>query len=121
MLFALSQLGKQVGNGECWTLADQAIKRAGARPTVAFNFGRQIPLADIKPGDILQFKLVKFQMGNFYYLFGMPDHTVIVLGVEGTKVSMLHQNFGKKIVSKLTVDFETKTQGQIWAWRPVGR
>jgi hypothetical protein len=119
--FALSQLGKQVGNGECWTLADQAIKRAGARPTVVFNFGRQILLADIKPGDILQFKSVKFQTGNFTYLFGTPDHTAIVLGVQGTKVSILHQNFGKKIVSTLTVDFETKTQGQVWAWRPVGR
>jgi hypothetical protein len=119
--FALSQMGRKVGNGECWTLADQALRRSGARGANNFNFGRQIPLAQIQPGDILQFKSARFDFGNSFYFFGTPDHTVVVLGVEGTKVSILHQNFGKKIVTKLNVDFKNMTKGKVWAWRPVSR
>jgi hypothetical protein len=119
--FALSQLGRKVGNGECWTLAAQALVRSGARPANLFNFGQQIPLAQIVPGDILQFKSARFEMGNSFYYFGAPDHTVIVLGVEGSKVSILHQNFGQKIVTPLKIDFKQMTKGQVWAWRPVGR
>lgn len=119
--FALSQLGQKVGNGECWTLAAQALIQAGARPANLFNFGQQIPLAQIVPGDILQFKSVRFDIGKSYYLFGAPDHTAIVLGVEGSKVSILHQNFGKKIVSTMTIDFKHMTKGKVWAWRPIGR
>ncbi|MBT4866897.1 MAG: CHAP domain-containing protein [Planctomycetaceae bacterium] len=119
--FALSQMGRKVGNGECWTLADQALRQSGARGAINFNFGRQIPLAQIQPGDILQFKSARFDFGNSFYFFGAPDHTVVVLGVEGTKVTILHQNFGKKIVTKLTVDFKNMTKGKVWAWRPVSR
>jgi len=119
--FALSQMGRKVGNGECWTLADQALRQSGARGANNFNFGRQIPLAQLQPGDILQFKSARFDFGNSFYFFGTPDHTVIVLGVERTSVTLLHQNFGKKIVTKLTVDFKNMTKGKVWAWRPVSR
>jgi hypothetical protein len=119
--YSLSQMGRKVGNGECWTLAAQALRQSGARGANNFNFGREIALAKIQPGDILQFKSARFEFGRSYYFFGTPDHTVIVSDVQGSKVSILHQNFGKKIVTKLTIDFKNMTKGKVWAWRPVAR
>jgi hypothetical protein len=119
--YSLSQMGRKVGNGECWTLAAQALRQSGARGANNFNFGQEIPLARVQPGDILQFKSARFDFGNSYYFFGTPDHTVIVSGVQGSKVSILHQNFGKKIVTKLTIDFKNMTKGKVWTWRPVPR
>ena len=54
-------IGKQVGNGECWTLAHDALDKAGAkRPgqdgLSAYEFGKKVSLSTLKPGDILQFE-----------------------------------------------------------------
>lgn len=37
----------QVGNGECWTLASEALKAAGARHAMGYNFGQVIPLEEV--------------------------------------------------------------------------
>ena len=51
--FASSMIGKKVGNGQCWTLAAEALKAAGAEPPKGYTFGDEIPLEDLQPGDIL--------------------------------------------------------------------
>jgi len=56
------QLGKQVGRGECWDLADQALRKAGAHSSnttdadADYEWGEAIKLADAGPGDVLQFR-----------------------------------------------------------------
>ncbi len=64
--FANSKLGQQVGAGECWDLANSALKDAGAGTSSDFGpmgddadyvWGTPIPdLKDVIPGDILQYR-----------------------------------------------------------------
>ncbi|HVK13128.1 MAG TPA: hypothetical protein VM597_30525, partial [Gemmataceae bacterium] len=37
LAFAKSQLGKQVGDGECWSLANEAMKAAGVKSSSDFQ------------------------------------------------------------------------------------
>jgi hypothetical protein len=60
--WAKGQLGKQVGRGECWDLADQALRKSGAHssdstePDADYDWGEDIRLGDAGPGDVLQFR-----------------------------------------------------------------
>src|SRR4051812_31163778 len=40
--FARQSFGKQIGNGECWTLADKALKVAGAKAPDVYVWGRAL-------------------------------------------------------------------------------
>lgn len=51
----------QVGNGDCWTLADAAFKAAGARRPMMHNYGQQIQLAQARPGDVMYFERCRFE------------------------------------------------------------
>eukprot|EP01052_Picozoa_sp_SAG31_P024989 SAG31_NODE_2163_length_6293_cov_2.483532_4_plen_142_part_00 len=76
--FCTKKLGRIVGNGECWTLAERALVAAAAEPpmmcallsashcylesircvelhaVIADNFGTAVDLAEAQPGDVLQ-------------------------------------------------------------------
>ncbi|CAM5790840.1 hypothetical protein ACFOHU_01435 [Ottowia pentelensis] len=63
--WANGQIGKQVGAGECWDLADRALKNAGAKSSADYGptgpdddyiWGTEVQLKDSQPGDILQFR-----------------------------------------------------------------
>jgi hypothetical protein len=59
--WARGRLGQQVGRGECWDLADQALRNAGAhssnttKANANYTWGQAIKLGDAIPGDVLQF------------------------------------------------------------------
>jgi hypothetical protein len=62
--FARAQLGRQVGDGECYDLADLALLHAGAKSAPAYGeitgdadyvWGQPVALRDAQPGDIVQF------------------------------------------------------------------
>ena len=106
--------GEQVGNGECAVLAVEALKAAGAKRrgpdapakedytwgklVYTFEAGKQPEgkAADLKPGDIVQFRDAKIRSkvtgGTYTQTF--PHHTAIVTAVEdnGTTIKFLHQN-----------------------------
>ena len=64
--WARGKLGQQVGKGECWDLAERALKSAGAQtsydlgsvdPDSDYVWGDPVDqLKDIEPGDVLQFR-----------------------------------------------------------------
>jgi len=63
--YASRRLGRRVGNGECFTLADRALRHAGARsaadygailPDGDYVWGTEVSLANLRPGDIIQFR-----------------------------------------------------------------
>src|SRR5262249_17997601 len=64
--FAEDHKGEQVGNGECWTLAAEALSSAGAQRPGAngvpvYIFGRKLDSEEaILPGDVVQFEKAKF-------------------------------------------------------------
>ncbi len=120
--FGTSHLGQQVGNGECWTLAADAMKAAGAQPPDGYTFGDEIPLRSIRPGDILQFTTARFDEPGYYAVMGAPNHTAIVYSAAGDRVFMLHQNFnGKRTVSTFDFNLASLSSGRIQAYRPRPR
>ena len=63
--FASRSLGQRVGDGECFALADRALRNAGAKSAAAFGpvvpdgdyvWGSEVSLANLRPGDIIQFR-----------------------------------------------------------------
>ena len=63
--FATDQRGQQVGDGECWTLADQALKAAGAQHPARTVWGRPLAAGErVFPGDIVQFSSVRLTHGS---------------------------------------------------------
>ena len=119
--FAVSNIGNKVGNGECWTLAAEALDYSGALPPNLYDFGREIPLNQLQPGDVLQFRNAKFEERNYWAQLGVPNHTAIVYSLKGSKTFILHQNFGKKIVTVLDINFNNITSGSVQAYRGIPR
>lgn len=118
LAFALSHLGEQVGNGECWTLAAEALKAAGAERPRGYKFGDPVDLDKLVPGDILQFTSAVFEEPTIIKYFGFPNHTAIVYKVEGSRIHILQQHVGDtKVVMFGDVDLSTKTAGEVEAFR----
>ncbi len=69
--FADGKKDQMVGDGECFTLADQALKDAGAKSAADYGavtadadyvWGKETTKALVQPGDILQFRNYKFEI-----------------------------------------------------------
>jgi hypothetical protein len=65
VIWARGRQGHKVGSGECWDLADAALRKAGAKSSddlgpsgkdVDYVWGDPVQLKDALPGDILQFR-----------------------------------------------------------------
>jgi hypothetical protein len=116
--FANARMGEQVGDGECWTLAAEALKSARAKPAAGYTFGRELDPTELPmPGDVIQFETVR--LGGL--TLGLPNHTAVINRVLGPqRYELLHQNmFGSKLVRADTFDFSTMESGRIQIFRPV--
>jgi hypothetical protein len=128
LAFAEENAGKKVGNGECWTLADEALRAAGAkRPNTGgfgvYVFGKEVALKKVLPGDILQFEGVRFERhksdGSWYW-FEFPHHTAVVAAAKGRTITLWNQHVnGDKKVRKTVIDLDDLQKGTITAYRPV--
>jgi hypothetical protein len=118
--FCQKNRGKKVGNGECWTLANEAFKQSGSRrpgsdPRVwgrPLNLKRETPL----PGDILECDGTRFADGT-----SVPaKHTAVIVGVHSaTRVRIAEQNVaGRKKVSERDLDLSGIRGGRIFIYRP---
>lgn len=120
--FAADNVGRRVGRGECWDLADQALRAAGAEPPRGYTFGDRIPLSEIQPGDILQFTSARFDEPGYWTIMGMPNHTAVVHAVGDTRAFILQQNFnGQRHVTPYDLNLNNLTSGRLEAFRPVPR
>jgi len=116
--FAESNLGRRVGDGECWTLANEAMKNAKTAPVIGYNFGAKISLDQVMPGDILQFTSAKFKTGNGWKSAGAPNHTAVVHSRIGAQnIRVLEQN--PQPVSWGEYDFAHMIEGSFEVYRPV--
>jgi hypothetical protein len=122
--YAQSMYGKQDGNGECWTLVDDALRSAGANTSGDANlvFGQSIGLGSVIPGDVLQFKNAHFEHHNpngSWYSNDFPQHTAIVSSVQGRSITMLNQNVnGNRTVQSSTINLDDLKSGSVQAYRP---
>jgi hypothetical protein len=116
-------MDQQVGSGECWDLADQALNRVGASWDGAFAFGQPVDGQQALPGDIIQFKGVKltYEKDGYTYVETMKQHTAIITEVISPGVfRMAHQNtasWGRK-VGESELDLGTVTKGKVMIYRP---
>ncbi|MET3497978.1 hypothetical protein [Variovorax boronicumulans] len=119
--WASGQAGKQVGAGECWDLANKALRQAGAGTSSDFGgtgadddyiWGDEVALKDALPGDILQYRDyemtttsitdVTFADGSGWTdkeephvtTVGHPHHTAILSRNPGDgAITVLEQNY----------------------------
>lgn len=144
-----ARIGQKVGNGECWTLANDALtavaeecRARNQEPCVpsrsyvhGFLIYTYIPprlsdppggieAAGVARGDIVQFLTAHMRsrngLCNSYK--GAPHHTAVVTAVErGGILKVLEQNVGPtKIVMEGTVDLSEMVSGEVRVFRPVG-
>ena len=153
--FARRQHGSRVGDGECFALADRALSGAGARsaadfgsisPDADYVWGTPVALADLQPGDVIQFRGYRYDRdidtnnpdgsGSTQSDFQeRPHHTGIVETViGGGTVTVLEQNAPRgSAVRRSTLFFTDGTttaghttttirvQGTFWFFRPQPR
>jgi hypothetical protein len=113
LVWARGQMKKRVGRGECWDLADHALRHAGARSSTTrgsnddYVWGEEIPISAALPGDILQFRdhvvmtttTVKTTWANGSITSppeavpaNRPHHTAIVVAVAPGLLTILEQH-----------------------------
>jgi len=143
--FCQDHKGEMVGDGECASLANQALRAAGAkgrgedRPEKGdYVWGEQVCFiegnetgqkiegksADIRAGDVVQLRNVKFKgrRPGGTYSMTFEHHTAIVAGVEdgGQTVHIFHQNYGgKKVVMNATYKLGDLKEGWLRFYRPI--
>lgn len=112
--------GRKVGNGECWTLANEAFKNTGAkRPEGQLRvWGRRLDLRreSPMPGDILECEGTRFADGSYV----QTSHTAVIIGVyTPSSVRIAEQNFaGKKKVLMRDLELSGIRGGCIAVYRP---
>jgi hypothetical protein len=143
-------MGQRVGSGECFDLADRALRAAGARsasdfgPVTAdadYRWGSPIAIENVAPGDIIQFRNYAFAKrtetseGWQEERQERPHHTAIVLSNDGHgAVTVMEQNAPEGSGVHRTQLFFTSRQdqdggtrvtvtvsGQFWFYRPEPR
>jgi hypothetical protein len=143
--FSRERLGKKVGDGQCISLADEAVRFAGAKRYPFDRSGDYVwgrPVASFKealPGDILQFRNAVFQGKRWIskrrwvsWHYEYPHHTAIVFEVRegGQVVAILHQNVGehdaadetKQVVQEGSIRPDSlQAGGSVAIFRPVAR
>ena len=126
--FVKEVMGTTVGRGECWDLVQEALDRIGADWNRPLEFGLPLdPEKDqIEAGDIIQFRSVTIteRLPNGAIrreVIGVPDHTAVILSVEGKKRFLLaHQNTnGKRYVISSAVNLNAITSGRYDIYRPL--
>lgn len=90
--FAADRLGRQEGNGECWTLVNNGFSTLGFhKPSATYAWGRQIEqLSNARPGDVFQFTRfevsVRVENEDGYEVQtetrGAPRHTAILESID---------------------------------------
>ncbi len=113
--------GRQVGNGQCWSLPNEAFKAAGkSRPGSDLRvWGRMVNTSkeQIRSGDIVEFESASFSEG----IVTGRNHTAVVIA-EGPsdQFTVAEQNVnGMKIVSFREMSLKTLRSGKVTVYRPL--
>ena len=119
--FCRKNCGHKVGNGECWTLANEAFKATGAqRPGGELRvWGRRLDLRKETPlpGDILECDRTRFSDGSCV----PTQHTAVIVGVHtATLVRIAEQNYANsKKVKERDLELSGLRGGNIYVYRPA--
>lgn len=92
--FARDRLGRQEGDGQCWTLVNNGFSALEFhKPSSTYAWGREVEqLSEARPGDVFQFTNFRVDVsvdnpdGGGYDEFaerGTPRHTAILVSIDG--------------------------------------
>jgi len=121
--FCRTHQGKKVGDGQCWALADEAMKSAGkSRPGSDMRvWGRVVDPAweSVLAGDIIEFENARFRDARMTVITG-SHHTAVVMTDESAgNFVVAEQNFGGgKRVSFREMSLKTQVSGKVVVYRP---
>jgi hypothetical protein len=110
--FARRQRGERVGDGQCFSFADRALRQADAKsardygtitPDADYVWGTSVTLGDLRPGDVIQFRNYSYEREIVIERSDetvtrqdaqdRPHHTAIVQSVDGNgAVTVWEQN-----------------------------
>lgn len=142
--FCKENKGKMVGDGECGTLAQAALKEAGAKPVNEFTespgagdyaWGELVFVLEVqggkrtrepadakaRPGDVIQFRNARFRRGGGTVI--LDHHTAIVAEVKSNGDLVVYEQnmLGKKEVTQGTLSPGGMSAGWIRVYRPVAK
>lgn len=105
--FVDAHLGKQIGDGQCWALAAQALDEVRANWDHEYRFGKEIDAQheNIYPGDIIQFQnvTIKYRTNEGLVLERYPQHTAIIYKRKDEGVYVIaNQNVNNNLTLQLT-------------------
>ncbi len=128
--YAARHSGDRVGDGQCFALADRALRAAGAKsaadfgeitPDADYVWGSDVSLAGLRPGDIIQFRDYSYERTvttedsrgsrEESHAEDRPHHTAIVqsVGADGA-VTVWEQNAPEgSAVTRTTLYFSSGT------------
>lgn len=144
-----ARVGTQVGNGECWTLAAEALKAVamedrekGVEPCMTSQglvHGSAlytwlppepqeprdvVEAAGVARGDVAQFLSCHFKKKNGLgeSWAGVPDHTAVITGIEGGGILRVVESNagGLKTVKEGIYNFSELVYGEVRIFRAVG-
>jgi hypothetical protein len=113
-------LGQTIGRGECTDFVDLVLAHAIAQPGNNYVWGTPTG-GQIQQGDIIQFWNAQFTGPNGASWGTTDKHTAIVIGVSGTRVTLIHQNFPTKVVTQGDYDLGWPHTGTYQVYRPVSK
>lgn len=134
--WCLHREGQQVGLGECWDLAHDALQKGcGNHAFVSTYYHHGYPILElrgkslyrgpedeIRKGDILQFKLAVLEnrATGFRQTAGDPDHTAVVIDKVGDRLLVAEQNVqGVRTVRRGEYTLTHMVDGAVTVYRPI--
>jgi len=124
--FVNAQVGKSVGKGECWDLANAALTHVKANWDHEYKYGKKIdPNRDVVfMGDMIQFENVEieYEKDGTIYTETMSHHTAVIVAVKAKgEYEIAHQNngFSGRTVGKSVLKLKDVKKGELFFYRPV--
>jgi hypothetical protein len=106
LLFAGGNIGVGIDRGECWDLPAHVLKANGF-PVPGYDFGREVPVAEALPGDVLS-----IDANGFHHVMLLVKPAPNLAGA-----LIYHQNVnGQRVVVCDT--FPQKMRDGVLVWRP---
>ena len=118
--FCEKNVGKKVGNGECWDLAKESLNYAGATWAPPYEYGKTLLKGDVVlPGDVIQFEKVKIVYPDKSWK-ELPHHTAIVYKVisPGKYIIAEQNSNNKKFVVLTEIDLNYVKRGSFTISHP---
>ncbi len=107
-----------MGDGECWTLANEAFKATGKSRPGADNrvWGREVDYKSegVRPGDIIEFRSALFPN----YITGGKHTAIVAEGGKGTIIIAEQNMMGSRNVAFRSINLNSRITGKVSVYRP---